>query len=89
MKWFCFFGVAQTILSVRGLSPCNEFKLQEFARIIFVPDLLNHTKNSEDHEPLTERPDYEAQDYPKIVRGSADVFSSFMHTILIEHKMIR
>lgn len=42
-------------------------KLQEFARIIFVDDILNHSKKLEDHKPLEERPSYESQDFPKIV----------------------
>lgn len=61
--------VAQTLLIVRGLDACKYLKLQEFARIIFVDDIYNHSKKLEDQKPLKERPDYESQDFPKIVCG--------------------
>lgn len=45
---------------MRGLARCEDTKLQEFARVIFVDDLKTHVRKYEDHEPLAIRPDYYA-----------------------------
>lgn len=54
-------------MTVRGVTICAMFKVQEFARIIFVDDIHNHATKLEDHEPLKERPSYESLDYPRTV----------------------
>lgn len=54
-------------MTVRALRDCRQHKIQEFARIILVDDVLKHVKFHEDHEPLKERPAFESLDTPKIV----------------------
>lgn len=54
-------------MTVRALRDCRPRKIQEFARIIVVDDILKHGKTNEDHEPLKERPAFESLDVPKIV----------------------
>lgn len=63
---------AETILTVRTCGTCILARVQEFARIIFVDDILNHSKKIEDHQPLLMRPPYETLKHllfgPKLVR---------------------
>lgn len=59
--------LAETILTVRGVTGCKILKLQEFARILFVDDIHNYTRKLEHHEPLKEMPKYDSLDYPKTV----------------------
>lgn len=63
-----FFFTAETLITVRALFFCAQFKLQEFARIVFVDNIHNHTAKLEDHEPLKQRPAFESLDHPKTVR---------------------
>lgn len=64
-----YFFPDETLITVRGLGLCKQYnyKIQEFARIIFVDDLKNHVRNVEDHRPLKKRPAFELQDILKIV----------------------
>lgn len=54
-------------MTIRGLNRCRERKIQEFARIIFVDDLSTFSRKAEHARPMKKRPDFEAQDGPKIV----------------------
>lgn len=56
----------EAIMNVRTLSGCSHLKIQEFARLKFVDDVLNHDADIEDYEPLAKRPTYHT-DIPKIV----------------------
>lgn len=53
------FYSAETYLTVRTVESCGS-TLQEFARIIFVDDVLNHPKKIEDHAPLAKRPSFDS-----------------------------
>lgn len=64
--------LGETLMTVRALRDCKPHKIQEFARIILVEDILKHVKKNEDHEPLKERPTFESLDVPKIVSDLLD-----------------
>lgn len=49
----------ETLLTVRTCGSCILAAVQEFARIIFVDNILSHPKNIEDHKPLLTKPAYE------------------------------
>lgn len=62
---------AETFLTVHTVASCDA-KLQEFARIIFVDNVLNHPRKIEHHAPLKKKPSYDSVSLaaPKIVRIS-------------------
>lgn len=57
-------------MTARALRDCRPHKIQEFARIFVVDDIFKHGRVDADHEPLKERPAFEALDAPKIVSAT-------------------
>lgn len=64
----------QTLLTVQLLDICEPHQLQEFARIIFVDDIMNVQRSFEHHEPLIETPPFEGLDDSKRVSNDHFLF---------------
>lgn len=67
-------------MTVRSYAECRPKKIQEFARIIFVDDIVKHSRKAEDHAPLKIRPLYDLQ--PE----SSQIVRSLDFTVLIHLK---
>lgn len=68
----------EALITVRVLGACLDEKLQEFARIIFVDDIINYSKKFDDYEQLKERPAFESLDVPRIVSQLNPTFPQFI-----------
>lgn len=71
-------NIDETLLTVRLLGACEEMQIQEFARIIFVDDILNHARTPNDQRPLKKRPSYKSVT-PKVV--CSFTMNKIMHII--------
>lgn len=77
----------ETLLTVRTCGSCILARVQEFARIVFVDDILNHVKKIEDHRPLLNRPHYASLMHlifgPKVVRLKQTIFYLYFNNMNI------